>query len=29
VSVDDYNNITADEFEGLCDDTDELELIEY
>ena len=29
ISVDDYNNITADEFEGLCDDTDELELIEY
>jgi hypothetical protein len=29
VSVDDYNNITADEFEGLCDDTEELELIEF
>jgi hypothetical protein len=29
VSVEDYNNITADEFEGLCDDTDELELIEF
>ena len=29
ISVDDYNNITADEFEGLCDDTDELELIEF
>ena len=29
VSVDDYNNITEDEFEGLCDDTEELELIEY
>jgi hypothetical protein len=29
VSVNDYKNITADEFEGLCDDTDELELIEY
>jgi hypothetical protein len=29
VSVDDYQNITADEFEGLCDDTEELELIEY
>ena len=29
VSVEDYNNITADEFEGLCDDTEELELIEY
>ena len=29
VSVEDYNNITADEFEGLCDDTEELELIEF
>lgn len=29
VQVDDYQNITADEFEGLCDDTDELELIEF
>ena len=29
VQVDDYQNITADEFEELCDDTDELELIEY
>jgi hypothetical protein len=29
IQVDDYQNITADEFEGLCDDTDELELIEY
>ena len=29
VQVDDYQNITADEFEGLCDDTEELELIEY
>ena len=29
ISVDDYNNITADEFEGLCDDTEELELIEF
>jgi hypothetical protein len=29
VKVDDYQNITADEFEGLCDDTEELELIEY
>jgi hypothetical protein len=29
IAVDDYQNITADEFEGLCDDTDELELIEY
>jgi hypothetical protein len=28
VSVVDYNNITADEFEGLCEDTEELELIE-
>jgi hypothetical protein len=28
VPVEDYNNITADEFEGLCDDTEELELIE-
>ena len=29
VSVDDYQNITADEFKALCDDTEELELIEY
>jgi hypothetical protein len=29
ISVDDYNNITADEFEGLCDDTEKLELIEF
>ena len=29
VSVEDYNNITADEFEGLCEDTEELELIEF
>lgn len=29
VQVDDYQNITADEFEGLCDDTEELELIEF
>jgi hypothetical protein len=29
VGVEDYNNITADEFEALCDDTEELELIEY
>lgn len=29
IPVDDYNNITEDEFEGLCDDTEELELIEY
>ena len=29
ISVDDYNNITAVEFEGLCDDTDKLELIEF
>jgi hypothetical protein len=29
VSVEDYNKITADEFEALCDDTEELELIEY
>jgi hypothetical protein len=29
VPVDDYQNITADEFEGLCDDTEELELIEF
>ena len=29
VKVDDYQNITANEFEGLCDDTDELELIEF
>jgi len=29
VPVDDYKNITADEFEGLCDDTEELELIEF
>ena len=28
VPVEDYNNITADEFEGLCEDTEELELIE-
>jgi hypothetical protein len=28
VYVDDYQNITADEFETLCDDTEELELIE-
>jgi len=29
VQVNDYQNITADEFEGLCDDTEELELIEF
>lgn len=29
VYVDDYQNITADEFEVLCDDTEELELIEF
>ena len=29
ISVDDYSNITADEFEGLCDDTEKLELIEF
>ena len=29
VSVEDYNNITANEFEGLCEDTEELELIEF
>ena len=29
VGVEDYNSITADEFEALCDDTEELELIEY
>jgi hypothetical protein len=29
ISVEDYNNITADEFEGLCEDTEELELIEF
>jgi hypothetical protein len=29
VYVDDYQNITADEFKTLCDDTEELELIEY
>jgi hypothetical protein len=29
VYVDDYQNITADEFEALCDDTEELELIEF
>lgn len=29
IPVDDYNNITTDEFEMLCDDTEELELIEY
>ena len=29
IAIDDYNNITADEFEALCDDTDELELIEF
>jgi hypothetical protein len=29
ISVDDYNNIIADEFEGLCDDTEKLELIEF
>jgi hypothetical protein len=29
VSVEDYNNIIADEFEGLCEDTEELELIEF
>lgn len=29
VQVDDYQNITADEFEGLCDDTEELELIKF
>jgi hypothetical protein len=29
IPVDDYNNITADDFEMLCDDTEELELIEF
>ena len=29
ISVDDYNNITADEFKTLCDDTEKLELIEF
>jgi hypothetical protein len=29
IPVDDYQNITTDEFEGLCDDTEELELIEF
>lgn len=29
VRVSDYNKITADEFESLCKDSDELELIEY
>jgi hypothetical protein len=29
VAVNDYSNITTDEFEGLCDDTEELELIEF
>jgi hypothetical protein len=29
VYIDDYQNITADEFETLCDDTEELELIEF
>jgi len=29
VPVDDYQNITQDEFEMLCDDTEELELIEF
>jgi len=29
IAIDDYNNITADEFEMLCDDTEELELIKY
>jgi hypothetical protein len=29
IPVDNYNNVTADEFERLCDDTEELELIEF
>ena len=29
ISVDDYSNITADEFKTLCDDTEKLELIEF
>jgi hypothetical protein len=29
VKVSDYNKITADEFESLCEDSDELELIEF
>jgi len=29
IPVDDYNNITVDDFEMLCDDTEELELIEF
>ena len=29
VYVEDYNNITTDEFKVLCDDTEELELIEF
>jgi hypothetical protein len=29
IPVDDYNNISEDDFEMLCDDTEELELIEF
>jgi hypothetical protein len=29
IPVDNYNNVTADEFERLCEDTEELELIEF
>jgi hypothetical protein len=29
VYVDDYQNVTTDEFKALCDDTEELELIEF